>query len=176
MRCSIKSKNSPHASASAPGADQIAKILQKNFCNSSRQLSHPMAVHTCVDNCWNHTAGVVLRSTTSRVSPAIPTSARVRPQVTHNPKRGRPAPTPLYPQLPQDLILLLIYLHRFLSEEVPWGQRVTTRSRHVADRRCHPDRLAFKMDQKALRWFFDSRYGRCSDVGGPVSGHRETAG
>jgi hypothetical protein len=126
-----------------------------------------MPVHTRVDNFWNHTGGVVLRSTTSGISPAIPTPALVAPQVTHNPKRVRPALTPLHPQLPQDLILLLIYLHRFLLEEAPWGQRITTRSRHVADRRCHPDRLAFKMDLKALRWFFDSRYGRCSHVGGP---------
>ena len=70
-------------------------------------------------------------------------------------------------KLPQDLILLLIYLRSFFSEETPWGHRVTTRSRHVADLRCHPDRLAFKMEPKALRWYFDSRYGRRSDIGGP---------
>jgi hypothetical protein len=82
----------------------------------------------------------------------------------------------VHPQIPQDLLLLLIYLHSFLLEEMPWGHHVSARSPHAADLGCRPDRLAFKMGPKDLRLFFDSRYGRRSDNGGSKRKRPEIAG
>jgi hypothetical protein len=69
-------------------------------------------------------------------------------------------PTPRYPQCAHALILLLLYLQSFSLEEGTWGHIDSPRVATLCRARCHPDRLAFKLRRKALRWFIDSRYGR----------------
>ena len=81
-------------------------------------------------------------------------------------------PTPVNPQCPQALILLLVYL-LVLPQEAA-GDTTAALAGAVQTSRCHPDRLAFKLKRKALRLFFDSRYGRSAPR--DVFCRRETAG
>src|SRR3954452_22121605 len=85
-------------------------------------------------------------------------------------------PTLDYPQCAHALILLLIYLQSFSLEEASWGHIDFLGAKPLCDARCHPDRLAFKLSRKALRWFIDSRYGRRHASVRRVLRHRETAG
>ena len=98
----------------------------------------------------------------------------------HNPLTTRhnrhAGPTSVYPQSPHALILLLVYLLSFSFEEATWGHIDSPVAEALCAPRCHPDRLAFKLSRKALRWFIDSRYGRRYASARRVVRHRENAG
>ena len=75
-------------------------------------------------------------------------------------RHGWPAARRSYPQTAQHLLLLLVSLNEILLEEACWGQPNHTASGAGDVPACQPDRLAFKLEPKALRWFIDSRFGR----------------
>lgn len=184
MRCSITSRNSLHESASAPSADRTrrphsapsAENSSKNF-GTVGITCHTTAVWIAVwTSCGQPSHYPALRSQHDR----RPHSARQQQPAIHSSLTPRYAchagPTMGYPQCPQALILLLLYLRRFFFEEASWGHIDSLRAKRLCDAQCHPDRLAFKLSAKDLRWFSDSRYGRRHASGRRVVWHRETAG
>jgi hypothetical protein len=184
VRCSITSRNSPPESASAPSAERRFhfivlvtqtstrraikrclstpnhKILQKT-CAPPVSLVTPMR---CGCRCGQLAAKLRITGTVLHNRPQVHNEANVIGSLIHNSLTTRhtchAAPTYGYPQCPQALLLLLVYLLSFSLEEGTWGHIDPHRSEPLCGARCHPDRLAFKLSRKALRWFSDSRYGR----------------
>jgi hypothetical protein len=102
------------------------------------------------------------------------------PPIVHNPLTTRhtchAGPTLGYPQSPQALILLLVYLRSLSLEEGAWGHIDPRGATPLCNLRCHPVRLAFKLSRKALRWFSDSHYGPWYASARRVLRYREIAG
>jgi hypothetical protein len=175
VRYSITSRNSPLGSASAPSAEPPScctqapnhrargiegQVISKNF-------------GTAGITCHSDPVWIPVWTTCGQPSdyPALPSQRRPFPQFVrlhratfHKPPTIRhtwhAGITRGYPQCPQPLILLLVYLRSFFFEEGTWGHLDSLSAEPVCDLPCHPDRLAFKLSWKALRWFIDSRYGR----------------
>ena len=170
------SRNSPRESANAPSGSRFGRKIGKKLPPRPHHSSHTVVVYAL----WRTWCQ-------QRHYPPLGAQHVGRPQLRcrsaadfHKSDTIRhachAAPTAVHPQLPQALILLLIYLYSFVPEEGGWGHTAPSASPRSVTPACHPYRLAFKLKPKALRWFFDSRYGRRMASGSWVPAHREAAG
>src|SRR6476661_2774576 len=94
-----------------------------------------------------------------------PPAATNCPQSTHNPTHTpRWADGGLSPMSTTPNTVARIS-SKVLLRRSRLGTHRKTRRRAALRRLMSPDRLAFKLSRKALRWFIDSRYGRCTHRG-----------
>jgi hypothetical protein len=128
-----------------------AEKSSKNF-RTAGITCHTRWMCTPVWTTWDQTS-----NDPARVSQPRPFPQRLNNDTTliHRyptaPHRRHPAQTPLHPQSPQALLLLLIYLPRKFFEEGRWGTHQNLPDEPLRPTRCQGDRLAFKLGLKALR-------------------------
>ena len=194
MRSSITSRNSPPGSASAPSADirsvprhssssasasSHARRRHSNACHRAQNIfrktsapvapsSHPDAVDAPVHNLWT-IATSRRRPSTAATAPQCTSRDRpaCHPQLTHEqPPHPDLQRRRVHPQLPQALLLLLIYLPRFLLRRRRLGNMRTDRSRTASAASLSPRSISFQDARRTL-------YGGSSTAGTVVASQRD---
>jgi hypothetical protein len=166
-----------------PNDGTINRAFGARWARNLQKTLAPSASHVTANRCGRRCGQLAadLRITRRFVHNAVKVHNHPDPRrpPVHNSLTRRhtchAGPTSVYPQRPQPLILLLVYLQSFYFEEATWGHIDPLGAEPICDASCQPHRLAFKLSRKDLRWFSDSRYGRQCASGRRVMRHRETA-